>query len=507
MKAAIYTRVSTDSQAEVEFNSCEAQEAKIKAFISSQEGMEVFKVYSDQGYSGATLNRPALTELLRDIEIGNINVVIAYKVDRLTRSPRDFYQMIEIFEKYNVSFISVTERFDTSTPSGRLLRNIMLTFAQFERELVSERTKDKMLERAKKGLYGGGVCPFGYKRVNKKLVIEPSEAESVKVIYETYIKTASLFKTYDSLKSRRIFNRNNRPFTKGDLFNILRKPLYIGKLIHLGGIYPGIHDSILSDDLFNQSQELHKRRLVPKWHPAKHFLFPGLVKCAECGSTMTQTFANKIRPNKRKRYFYYRCTSIMKKDCSYCSIRQVSAVKLDRYIIESLQRIVFDNQYLESLSATLNKEASGCGKGFELSPSEPDMTTKNLKDILQRVIWIATTKDGIDKGLAMKDRIENVVYSKAAIEIKFFLSTARGSEQRPQMGGGICGRRAHRSPQKSNFGTGLSGDMEVRNQKNYWETGIRTPICRSRVCSPTVRRSPNELVRQFPPIWLGNQYI
>jgi hypothetical protein len=157
----------------------------------------------------------------------------------------------------------------------------------------------------------------------------------------------------------------------------------------------------------------------------------------------------------------------MKKDCSCCSIRQVSAAKLDRYIIENLQRIVFDSQYLESLSATLNKEASGCGKGFELKPSEPDTTAKTLKDILQRVIWIATTKDGIDKGMAMRDHIENVVYSKAAIEIKLYLSTVRGSEQRPQMGGGICGRRAHRTPEKSNFGTGLSGDMEVRNQKNY----------------------------------------
>ena len=150
-QCAIYTRVSTDLQAEKDFSSCEAQEEKIRSFVKSQDNWQIFKVYSDAGYSGANLNRPALQELLEDIKQKKIDIVLAYKIDRLTRSPKDFYQLIEFFEKYNVSFISVTERFDTSTPAGRLLRNIMLTFAQFERELTSERTKDKMLERAKRG--------------------------------------------------------------------------------------------------------------------------------------------------------------------------------------------------------------------------------------------------------------------------------------------------------------------------------------------------------------------
>lgn len=129
--------------------------------------MEVFKSYSDPGFTGADLNRPALSEMLNDIKERKINLVISYKIDRLTRSPKDFYQLIELFDKYGVDFISVTERFDTSTPSGRLFRNIMLTFAQFERELTSERTKDKMIERANKGMWNGGVIPFGYNLENK----------------------------------------------------------------------------------------------------------------------------------------------------------------------------------------------------------------------------------------------------------------------------------------------------------------------------------------------------
>ena len=160
---AIYTRVSTDHQAEVEFNSCEAQEDRIRSFVASQEGFEVFKVYTDPGFTGANMNRPALKQLITDIRAGQIQMVITYKIDRLTRSPRDFYELIEFFESNNASYISVTERFDTSTPSGRLLRNIMLTFAQFERELASERVKDKVIQRVKRGMYHGGHPTIGYK--------------------------------------------------------------------------------------------------------------------------------------------------------------------------------------------------------------------------------------------------------------------------------------------------------------------------------------------------------
>ena len=182
-QCAIYTRVSTDNQAEKEFSSCEAQEQKMKSFIASQNNWQVFKIYNDAGFSGATLQRPALQELLSDLKKEKIDVVLVYKIDRLTRSPKDFYQLIEFFEQAKIDFISITERFDTSTPAGRLLRNIMLTFSQFERELTSERTKDKMLERAIKGLCNGGFTPYGYSRQEKKLVINKKEAEEIKSIF------------------------------------------------------------------------------------------------------------------------------------------------------------------------------------------------------------------------------------------------------------------------------------------------------------------------------------
>ncbi len=320
MKAAIYVRVSTDAQTEIEFNSLEAQEARIRSFISSQEEMGVYKIYADPGFTGANINRPGLQELLSDIVEGRIDVVISYKIDRLTRSPKDFYYLIEIFEKHNVSFISVTERFDTSTPAGRLLRNIMLTFAQFERELAGERVKDKMFERAKKGLYSGGVCPLGYTRLAKKLIIEPKEASVVKMIFDNYIETSSLFKTFGLLKNKNIKKRNGKLFTKGDIAHILRKAVYNGKIVHLGKIYQGIHEPIISNEQFEQAQDIHGRKTKARCEPAKNFLFPGIVTCENCNTTMTPTYTNKIRKGKRKRYYYYRCTSTLKKEWSSCNI-------------------------------------------------------------------------------------------------------------------------------------------------------------------------------------------
>jgi len=418
MKTAIYTRVSTDNQAEVEFNSCQAQEAKIRAFVSSQEEMEIYKVYSDEGYSGANINRPGLQELLSDIKNGAVDFVIVYKIDRLTRSPKDFYQLIEVFEQNNVSFISVTERFDTSTPAGRLLRNIMLTFAQFERELASERTKDKMLERAKKGLFGGGASPFGYKRIEKKLVVVPEQAQIVRQIYDTYCQTGSLFKTYEAVKKAGILNRTGKPFTKGDLANILRKVVYTGKLTHNSEIYQGIHEPIISNEQFEQAQELHKKKAKAKWPPAKNYLFPGLVTCKECGSTMSPTYTNKLKKNKRKRYYFYRCTCTHKRDWTSCPTRQVSATRLDAYVVQNLARIAGDQQYLESLSFKLKHGLAGVGQGLELSCFNPD----DLKNSLLDVVKTASIRGGINKGDLMRKRIKKLIYSKDNIEIELVAS-------------------------------------------------------------------------------------
>ena len=302
MNCAIYTRVSTDIQAEKEFSSCEAQEEKIKAFIKSQNNWKVFKVYSDPGFTGANLNRPAFTKMLDDIKQNKINLVISYKIDRLTRSPKDFYQLIELFEKHGVDFISVTERFDTSTPSGRLLRNIMLTFAQFERELASERTKDKMIQRAQKGMWNGGIIPFGYKTENKKLLINEKEAKVIHEIYEKFATLVSLSKVYTEIKEQGITDRKGNTFSKTEIDYILRNIVYTGKIKYTGKVFQGLHKPVISEELFNLTQDLRKKR---KKHVRvyKDYTLAGLVKCRECASFMTPCRTDKKKLGKLNRFY------------------------------------------------------------------------------------------------------------------------------------------------------------------------------------------------------------
>jgi len=451
MNCAIYTRVPTDIQAEKEFSSCEAQEEKIRAFIKSQNNWKVFKVYSDPGYTGANLNRPALQELLEDIKQGKINIVLVYKIDRLTRSPKDFYYLMEIFEKYKVNFISITERFDTSTPAGRLLRNIMLTFAQFERELASERTKDKMLQRAEKGLWNGGIPPFGYRAVNKKLIPDERESEIVKLIFETYVKTGSIAVVYNTLKEKNILNRHGKAFTKSNIKNILSNPVYIGKLKYAGKIYNGLHQPIISNLLFNEAQELHKKK-IRKMKLFRNYLFAGLITCDECGSKMTPTYTNKKAKRGRKRYFYYRCTSTLKRDWQVCTTRQVNADRLERFVLENLKRVSRDEPYIENLCFRLNhnpdelvrnslikNRASGDWIGFELNKEQLKINPQDLISQLKTFLNTLSSLSRAEAVLLIRERIESIKYSKKRIRVNFKYFLNINNLNHSQQGSGQVG--------------------------------------------------------------------
>ena len=420
---AVYTRVSTDIQAEKEFSSCESQEEKIKSFVESQNDWRVFKVYTDAGFTGANTNRPALQELFEDIKRKKIDIILSYKIDRLTRSPKDFYQLVEFFDQYNVDFISITERFDTGTPAGRLLRNIMLTFAQFERELTGERTRDKMLERAKKGFYNGGYAPFGYKREDKKLLISKKDSEVVRLIFETYIETQSLDEVYSLLKKKEIKNRNGKLFYKTAVAFILRNPAYAGKVKHNNIIYQGIHQPIISEELFELAQEAHQKR-IRKFRVYRNFLFGGLIDCQECKSKMTSCFTNKTKQGKLKRYFYYRCTATLKRGWESCGTKQVSADRIEKYILENLERISMDKNYIETLVFKLNHSSNAparagyeptdvCSKFSKYSP-------ETVLSVLQSLLSNLSKKKGIERNLLAKKFIKKITYSKENIKIALY---------------------------------------------------------------------------------------
>ena len=422
-KCAIYTRVSTSMQAEKEYNSCEAQRDKILSYIKSQEDLEVYKEYSDPAFSGSNLERPSLNELLRDIAAKKVQVVLTYKIDRLTRSSKDFYSLIEFFDKHNVSFVSVSERFDTSSASGRLLRNIMLTFAQFEREMTAERTRDKMLARAEKGLWNGGYMPFGYKKEDGKLLVDRGRSKVVREIFERFVLTGSLKQTLNFAIEEEAKNpKTGKLLTMNGVFHILRNPAYIGQMVWAKKIYQGIHEPIISKEIFEHAQSLTKEK-VRKKLLYKEFFVRGLIKCGYCGSTMTPSFSNK----KSRRYYYYKCYSVVRNGRTACSIKQVNAEKLENFLIENLSRIAQDRQYVESLAFKIIHE-SPHPAGFEL-PRDP---SKNLSTRISQVLMDFKNKiekaTQVEKCLIFQRTIQGIKFSKDHLELILFIKDTTDSE-------------------------------------------------------------------------------
>ena len=411
-RCAIYTRVSTANQAEVEYNSCEAQRDKILSYVKSQEDLEVYKEYSDPGFTGADVDRPAMQELLKDISQRKIDMVLTYKIDRLTRSSKDFYTLIEFFEKYGVSFVSVSEHFDTSSASGRLLRNIMLTFAQFEREMTAERTKDKLLQRAEKGMWNGGYVPLGYKRENGKLLVNKGGARLVREIFERFVLTCSLKKTMDFAKEKEIKSSSaGSLITINGVAHILKNPAYIGKIRWNQKIYDWLHEPIILKELFDEAQSIFKTKVIKK-RLYKEFMLTGLIKCCDCGSSMTSSFSNKPK----RRYYYYKCYKVMREGKSVCSIKEVNAEKLEKFLIENLSRIAQDKHYIEHLAFKIAHESSG-RSGLE--PTE--MWSKNLSARVSQVLMDFKNKIAgatqVEKCLIFKRTIKGIKFSKHEVEV------------------------------------------------------------------------------------------
>lgn len=269
-RCAIYTRKSTEHGLELEFNSLDAQREACEAYIKSQasEGWRaVPKRYDDPAYSGGNIDRPAVQRLLKDIEAGLIDVVVVYKIDRLTRSLADFAKLVEVFDAKSVSFVAVTQQFNTTTSMGRLTLNVLLSFAQFERELASERVRDKVAASRKKGKWTGGTAPLGYHVRDKKLIVEPAEAKTVRDIFHRYISLQSLQKLIDELDGKGIVTKRRNavgkaaggiPFTYGPLAYLLKNRVYLGEIGYAGAWYPGEHEPIIDRSTFEQVQQLMK---------------------------------------------------------------------------------------------------------------------------------------------------------------------------------------------------------------------------------------------------------
>jgi DNA invertase Pin-like site-specific DNA recombinase len=315
-RCAIYTRKSSEEGLEQEFNSLAAQREACEAFIRSQrnEGWVLVKTrYDDGGFSGGNLERPALQQLIADIRAGHIDIVVVYKVDRLTRSLADFARVIELFDAEGVSFVSVTQQFNTTSSMGRLTLNVLLSFAQFEREVTGERIRDKIAASKKKGMWMGGNVPLGYDANERTLVINPAEAETVRRIFALYRALGCVRRVKEEAdrlglrtKSSTTANgaeRGGKPFSRGHLYTLLSNPIYTGQIAHKGELYPGQHPALVEAESWSTVRDQlaantsdHRR----KAKAAEPSLLAGLLVDAR-GERLTASHAVK----KGRRYRYY----------------------------------------------------------------------------------------------------------------------------------------------------------------------------------------------------------
>ena len=360
---AIYTRKSNEKNLNTDFNSLDAQRESAEAYIKSQKalGWEIYpERYDDPAYSGGDMERPALRRLLNDAKLKKFDVVVVYKVDRLSRSLRDFVKIMEVFEEYGISFVAVTQHFDTSSSMGRLTLNILLSFAQFEREIDSERIRDKRAAQAKRGKWMGGFPIIGYDLDynNKKTVVNDSEKGLVKKMFETYAKIQSLSRTARVLNdmgyrtkewiSKKEKRMGGFKFNKTNLSRYLKNPRYIGKIPFNGQLYQGEHQPILDEKLFLRVQNILKKNdaLNCSINTGKYdFLLKGLVKCSNCGSTMTPNFAH----SKGKKYFYYKCVKVLKMDKTACSTSSAPARELENVVIDRIRHIAENEKIVQGM--------------------------------------------------------------------------------------------------------------------------------------------------------------
>jgi site-specific DNA recombinase len=351
VRCAIYTRKSHEEGLDQDFNSLDAQRSAAEAFIQSQvhEGWKLVPArYDDGGFSGGNMDRPALNSLIEDIKARKIDCVVVYKVDRLSRSLLDFSRLISLFDEYQVSFVSVTQQFNTTTSMGRLTLNILLSFAQFEREIIGERIRDKKLLTARQGKYIGGQPKLGFDIVDRRYAVNEVEAKLVRRIFKLATQQQSCLKIAETLNAEGLRSKvfmtktgktmGGKHYTSRLIHNILTDAKYIGKIVHKGQAYDAEHPAILSPELFEQVRNvLRSNRVYTHTHQTKRFaMLRRLVHCSHCGSLVMPAWTN----NNGREYRYYTCAKKVKTGYSKCALPSLPAGELEKMVIDQMRYLI-----------------------------------------------------------------------------------------------------------------------------------------------------------------------
>ena len=352
-RCAVYCRVSSDERLDQSFNSIDAQKEAGQAFITSHRGegwIPVANDYDDPGYSGGNTERPAFKRLMADIEAGKIDIIVVYKIDRLTRSLSDFAKMIEVFDRRGVSFSSVTQQINSATSMGRLMLNVLLSFAQFEREVTSERIRDKFAASKRKGLWMGGTPPLGYDVVNRRLVVNEAEAKVVRRIFESMLTIGSPIRIAAALDAEGITTkswttqagrvRTGGPMDKKYMHSLLRNRLYLGEISYKGSWHPAEHTPIIQQALWDKvhavlAKDSHARSVRTKTRSRTDSLLRGLLY-SPTGERMTPTFTSK----RGQRYAYYISPSANRFGATGQVLSRVPATVVEQAVVEQIRAVL-----------------------------------------------------------------------------------------------------------------------------------------------------------------------
>jgi DNA invertase Pin-like site-specific DNA recombinase len=372
LRCAVYTRKSTEEGLDMEFNSLDAQREACEAYVASQkaEGWVLASDrYDDGGFSGGTLDRPALQRLMADIEARRIDIVVVYKIDRLSRSLMDFAKLVEIFDRNTVTFVSVTQSFNTTTSMGRLTLNILLSFAQFEREVIGERIRDKFAASRKKGMWMGGWAPLGYDIRDRKLIVNKAEAASVRTIFQQFSRIGSMTKLLPVLAKDGITAKSGKPIDKGYLYRVINNRAYIGEAVHKGKSYPGEHEAIIDRKLWDRVHDIlteSPRKRAMHTRAQTPALLKGLLFGPD-GAAMTPTHTRR----KGKLYRYYVSTRVLKQAPDRCSVRRVPAGEIEAAVIHQVRALLRTPEIIVQTWRTARRTIDG-------------LTEAEVRDALER---------------------------------------------------------------------------------------------------------------------------
>ena len=409
LRCAVYTRKSTEEGLEKEFNSLDAQRDACEAFIASQRAEGWLLVpdhYDDGGVSGGTLERPALQRLLRDIEAGRVDVVVVYKIDRLSRSLMHFAKLVEVFDAHDVTFVSVTQSFNTTTSMGRLTLNILLSFAQFEREVIGERVRDKIAASKARGMWMGGSVPLGYEVRDRKLVVNEDEAERARRAFEFFAETGSGVEAVRRLRTEGVRTKTGRPFDKGALYRLLNNPTYLGEVAHKGKVYPGEHRAIVPRELWDRVHAIlqesprvranQNRRQTPA-------LLRGLIFGPD-GRAMSPTHTRR----RGRLYRYYVSQAVLKGTADDCPVRRLPAAEIEAAVVDQVRALLRQPEVVVGTWRAARAEA-------------PDLTEAETLAVLERLDPLWDELFPAEQARIVRLLVERVEVSPAGADIRLRL--------------------------------------------------------------------------------------